>query len=128
MMMDQGEIEFSRKVIEESVNVIIDTRFVGESSFEGSKPLTIFFKDDPILVANMTMHSPKLTVGVPSSFPCTGNKMVPWSYNCNCVNESSVANISGIGGMTRNERCNMPATVEIASPKPVKELPKQKNT
>ena len=42
-MMDRGEIEFSGKVIKESINVIIDVKFVGESSIERPKPLTIFF-------------------------------------------------------------------------------------
>ena len=68
-MMDQGEIELSKKVIEESINVITDAKFVGESSLKGSKPLTIFFEDDSILVANMTMHPPKLAVEMLSPFP-----------------------------------------------------------
>ena len=42
-MMDRGEIEFFEKVIEESVNVITDAKFMGESSSERPKPLTIFF-------------------------------------------------------------------------------------
>ena len=106
-MMDRGEIEFFDKMIEESVNVIIDARFVRESSFEKSKPLTIFFEDDSIPMGNTMMHQPKLTVKVPSLFPYTDNKMVPWNYNCNYVNESATANISSIrgiievGGVTR---------------------------
>ena len=63
-MMDQEEIEFSEKIMEESVNVITDARFVEESFLGGSRPLTIFFEDDPILVADMTMHPSKLTVEV----------------------------------------------------------------
>ena len=47
-MMDREEIEFSEKVPEESVNVIIDAKFVEGSSFDGSKPLTIFFEDDSV--------------------------------------------------------------------------------
>ena len=40
-MMDQGEIQFSEKIIEESINVIIDAKFVGESSLGGPS-----FEDD----------------------------------------------------------------------------------
>ena len=61
-MMDQREIEFSRKVVEESINVITDAKFMGESSSKGPRPLTIFFEDDLVSVANMTMHPSKLTV------------------------------------------------------------------
>ena len=124
--MDRGEIEFSRKVIDELVNVITDAKFVGESSTRGLKPLTIFFEDDLILVTNMTMRLPKLTVEVLSPFPYTDNKVVAWNYNCNYVNESATPNISGIGGMTRSGRCYVPTTIEMAPPESVKRLPKQK--
>ena len=62
-------IEFSKKIIEESVNVITDAKFVGGSSSEGPKPLSIFFEDDLLLLANVIMHQPKLTVEVLSPFP-----------------------------------------------------------
>ena len=91
--MDQGEIEFFRTVVKESINVIIDAKFMGESSLGGHRPLTIFFEDDLIPIANMTMPPSKLTVEVPSPFPYTNNKMVPWTYNCNYVNETTTANI-----------------------------------
>ena len=94
MMMDQGEIEFYEKIVEESINVIIDAKFMGESSLERPRPLTIFFEDDSVLIANMTMHSLKLTVEVPSLFPYMDNKMMPWNHNCNYVNEPVAANIS----------------------------------
>ena len=42
-MMDQEEIEFSRMIREESVNMITDVKFVGEASSSGPRPLTIFF-------------------------------------------------------------------------------------
>ena len=99
-MMDQREIEFSEKVIEESVNVIIDVKFMEGSSFEEPKLLTIFFENDPALVANTRMHQPKLIIEVPSHFSNTDNKMVLWNYNCNSVHEAAAANILGIGGMT----------------------------
>ena len=84
--MDRGEIEVSEKIIEESVNVITDAKFVGGSSLEGSKPLTMEVNCDQIQVANVIMHQPKLTVEVSSLFPYKDNKMVPWNYNCNYVN------------------------------------------
>ena len=101
-MMDQGEIEFSEKIKEESVNMITDGRFFGEASSKRPRPLTIFFEDDSILTTDMTMDPPKLTIEVPSPFPYTDSKMVPWNYNYkyNYVNELTVASISCIGGMT----------------------------
>ena len=76
-MMNSGEVEFSEKVIEESVNVITDSKFMGESFSERSKFLTILFEDDLISVANVMMHQPKLAVEGPSPFPYTDNKVVP---------------------------------------------------
>ena len=61
-MMDRGEIEFSKNIMEESVNVITDARFVSESSSRGPRPLTIFFENDPVLVANMMTYPLKLTM------------------------------------------------------------------
>ena len=106
--MDRGEIEFSGKVIKESINVIIDVKFMGESSIERPKPLTIFFENDPVPMTSVTMHLPKLIMEVLSLFPYTDNKMVPWNYNCNYVNELATTNISGIEGMTQSERCYAP--------------------
>ena len=115
-------------MIEESVNVITKAKFVRGSSFERLKPLTIFFENDLVLLTNTMMHKPRLTIEVPSSFLYTDNKMVPWNYNCNYVNESAVKNISGIGGTTRSGRCYMPVTIETAPPKPVEEIPEQKES
>ena len=63
--------------MEESINVITDARFVGESSSKRSRPLTIFFEDDLISEVNITTHLPKLTVKVSSPFLYIDNKMVP---------------------------------------------------
>ena len=98
--INQREIEFSEEVLEESSNVITDAKFMERSSSNGLKPLTIFFKDDLVSVSNITMHQPRLTVEVPSLFPYMDNKMVPWNYNCNYVNEAATTNISSIGSMT----------------------------
>ena len=64
-MMNQEKIEFFEKIWEEYVNVITDAKFVGGSSSEGPKPLTILFEDDLVLMSNITMHQPRLTVEVP---------------------------------------------------------------
>ena len=80
--------------------MITDAIFVGESSFERPKPLTIFIDDDPVSETNMMMLQPKLIVEAPSLFPYINNKMVPWNYNCNYANESAMTNISSIRGMT----------------------------
>ena len=75
----------------------------------------------------MTMHPSKLTVEVLFLFPYMNNKMVPSSYNCNYVNESIMANILGIGGMTQSGRYYTPVMDKIALPIPLeKGLPKQK--
>ena len=97
-MIDRRRVEFSKKIVEESINVITDAKFMGKSSSRGSRPLTIFFKDDLISMIDIRMHPPKLTVEVLSLFPYMDNKMVPWNYNYNYVNEPVVA--MGIKGMT----------------------------
>ena len=126
-MMDQGEIEFFKRIMERSINVIIDAKFIGES-FEGRpRPLMIFFEDNPILVANVNVHPSKLIVKVSSPFLYTDSKMVPWSYHCNYVNEPTTANISGIGSMTRNRRCYALVAVETIPLNPIKELSSQKS-
>ena len=49
--------------MERSINVITDAKFVGES-FEGRlRPLTIFFEDGLVLVADVNVH-PHLCVNV----------------------------------------------------------------
>ena len=74
-MMDQGEIEFSKKIMERTINVITDAKFIGES-FEGRpRPLTIFFEDDLIPMANVNVHPSKLIMEGLSLFPYTDNKM-----------------------------------------------------
>ena len=73
-MMNQGEIEFSKEVLEEYVNVITDVKFMERSSFEGLKPLTIFFENDLVLLTNTMMHKPRLTIEVPSSFLYTEDR------------------------------------------------------
>ena len=55
--MDCVEIEFSKKIVEESINVITNAKFVGESSTKGPRPLTIFFEDNPASLANVNVHS-----------------------------------------------------------------------
>ena len=56
--------------------MIIDSKFVEGSFFEGLKPFTILFEDDLIPVNNVTMHQPSVIMEVPSLFPYTNNKMV----------------------------------------------------
>ena len=74
----------------------------------------------------MTMHSSKLIVEVLSLFPNRDNKMVPWNYNYNYVNEPVAGNISGIGGIIGSGRCYVLVSAKIAPLNPVKKLPKQK--
>ena len=90
----------------------------------GPRPLTIFFEDDPIPMIDMRMHQLKLTMEVSSPFPYMDSKMIPWNYNYNYVHEPVAANILGIGGMTRSERCYALVFVEIVPLNPIKESPK----
>ena len=127
-MMDQGENEFFERIMEGLINAIIDAKFVGEFSEGKPRPLTIFFEDGLVLMADVNVHPPKLIVEVPSLFPYTDNKMVPWSYHCNYVNGLVVANILRIGGMTRSGRCYALAVVETIPLDLAKELPKSKES
>ena len=125
-MMDHGEIEFFKRIVEGSINVITNAKFIGESSKGRPRPLTIFFEDDLVPVANINVHPFKLIVEVSSPFPYTDSQMVPWSYHCNYVNEPAAANILGIGDMTRSGRCYAPAVIETIPLNLVKELLKSK--
>ena len=111
-MVDQKEIEFSGKIMEESINVIT---------------LTIFFEDDSISMTDITMDPPKPTIKVPSLFSYTDNKMVPWNYNYNYVNELATANMLGIKGMTRSGKCYALVSAETTPLNLIKEPLKQKN-
>ena len=95
-----GKLNFFERIMEGSINVIIDAKFIGESSDGRPRPLMIFFEDNLILLANVNVHPSKLIVEVSSPFSYMNSKMVPWNYHCNYVNKPATANISGIGGMT----------------------------
>ena len=73
--------------------MIIDAKLLEESPSRRSRPLTIFFEDDPIPMVDMRMHSLNLIVEVSSPFPYMDSKMVPWNYNYNYVNELAGTNI-----------------------------------
>ena len=60
--MNQEEIEFFEKIWKEYVNVITDAKFVGGSSSEGPKPLTILFEDDLVLMSNITLFFSKVSL------------------------------------------------------------------
>ena len=77
-------------------------------------------------MASIRIHPPKLIVEVPSPFPYTDIKMVPWNYNYNYVNEPATTNISGIRGMTQNERCYASISTETVSLNLTKEPPNRK--
>ena len=127
-MMDHRQIEFFEKMMEGSINVITDAKFIEESSKGRPRPLMIFFEDNPIFVANINVHPSKLIMEVLSPFPYTDSKMVPWSYHCNYVNEPTATNILGIGGMTCSGRCYAPAIVETIPLNPKRNSPNQKSS
>ena len=90
VLMDQGKMKFSEKIVKESVNVIIWAEFVGGSSLRRSKSLTIFFEDEPTGADNVTIHTPtpKLIMEVPTHFPYKEDKMVPWNLHLAIKNDN----------------------------------------
>ena len=55
-MMDHGEIEFFERIIVGSINMITDAKFIGESSKGRPRPLTIFFEDNLVPMANVKVQ------------------------------------------------------------------------
>ena len=56
-----------------------------------------------------------IVILTPSSFPYESDKAVPWNYEAKVMNPAKtepVANIAGVGGMTRSGRCYTPEELE----------------
>ena len=53
-----------------------------------------------------------LVVKVPIPFPYESEKAIHWDYNCNYTHQTTVNDLTGVGGITRSERCYAPGLVE----------------
>jgi len=68
----------------------------------------------PKSVLTIPIQKPKLLIHVPSPFPYQSNKQVPWNYDSAVQQigekdgDANLANITGVGGMTRSGRCYSP--------------------
>ena len=113
-LMDKKEIEFSEKIKEKFVNVIVGEGYSNTSSSRGPKALTIYYEDELKVARRPTVEisMPKLKVEVPSSFSYKSNKVVPWKYNCNYINETTATDLTGVGGITWSGRCYSPIMTE----------------
>ena len=108
-MMNEGEIEFTGKIKEQNVSVLLE---------EVRKPVTIFYREEGQQATKVTPHvpTPRLVVEVPAPFRYTNDKAVPWNYTSQAIvqelqavaeqkPETSINDIAGTGRMTRNGRC-----------------------
>ena len=60
---------------------------------------------------------PVLLVEVPKFFPYESQKAVPWDYNCNYTHQTAINDLTGVGVLTRSERCYTPGLAEEIIPK-----------
>ena len=72
-MINEGEIEFYKKIQEQNVSVLLK---------EVPKPLTVFYRGGGQQATKETPQVPtsKLVVKVPAPFCYASDKVVPWNY------------------------------------------------
>ena len=112
-MMNEGELEFYKKVEEQNVSVLLKK--------EALKPLTIYYRRGGQQATKEAprLPTPRLVVKVLAPFRYTSDKAVPWNYTSQAViqesqaaaeqkQEKSVNDIVRTGGMTRSRRCYAP--------------------
>ena len=97
-------MKFSEKSEEQFVDLITWAAYSENPSQNGSKPLIIFYDDEPTNDVLPKVHRPLLTVEMPRHFPYESNKRVLWNYNCNYTHETSVDDLTGVGNLTRTGR------------------------
>ena len=118
--MDEGRIEFYKKVKGQAVNVL---------QGETPKPVIIHYRDggQQALVRAPICPIPRVVIKVSTPFRYTSDKVVPWNYTSQVVSpepqavrvsleikqEPSVNDIVGIGGLTRSGRCYAPGLVGV---------------
>ena len=54
---------------------------------------------------------------IPKPFPYASQKAVPWDYNCNYTHQTTVNDLTGVGGLTRSGHCYAPGLAEEVIPK-----------
>ena len=118
--MDEGRIEFCKKVKGQVVNVL---------QREIPKPVIIHYRGEGQQApAKTPIHPiPRVVIKVPISFRYTSDKAVPWKYTNQVVSqesqavrvspetkqEPSVNDIVGTGGLTRSGRCYAPSLAGV---------------
>ena len=118
--MDEGRIEFCKKVKGQVVNVLQE---------ETPKPVIIHYRGRGQQAPTKTPIHPisRVVIKVPTPFRYTSDKAVPWKYTNQVVSqesqavrvspetkqEPSINDIVGIGGLTRNGRCYVPGPSRV---------------
>ena len=96
--------------------MITGTTYSGIASPNGTRLITIFHNNLPVKDKTSEAPRPVLVVEVTRLFPYKSNKMVPWDYHCNYTNEAVIADLTGVGGITRSEHCYYPTTKNKVTP------------
>ena len=118
-LINEKEIEFSTNG-EHSIDVIIGTTYSENLSSSGPRPITICHDNLPVKVEVSEALKPVLVIEVPKPFPYTSNKTVPWDYRCNYASETTVIDLTSVGGITRSGRIYVPTIADkVALEKPV---------
>ena len=123
-MIDDGEIEFCRKV-EGNMVAVTQEGSSGNGQQEGMpKPLIIYYKRGHQTKIAPQPSAPKLVVKVPTLFHYQDDKAVFWRYgpliilvHADNTSNETVNDITGIGGMTRSGRCYAPSLMGVGQKK-----------
>ena len=113
--MDRKEIEFSSSK-DSSINVIIGTTYSGTPSSTGPRPITIFHDNEVARTGLPEVSIPILVVEVPKPFPYESQKAVHWDYNCNYTHQTTVNDLTDVGGLTRSGHCYAPGLAKMVIP------------
>ena len=55
-------------------------------------------------------------VKVPRPFPYESQRTVPWDYNCNYTHQTTVNDLTSVGGITQSGRCYAPSLAKKVAP------------
>ena len=113
--MDRKKIEFSDSE-SSSINVITGTTYSRILSSIGPGPITIFHDNRAARAQIPQIPTPVLIVEVPKPFSYKSQKAIPWDYNCNYTYQTTVNDLTGVGGLTRSGRCYAPGLAEVTIP------------
>ena len=98
-LMDKKKIEFSDSK-NPSINVITGTTYSGTPSSTGPRPITIFQDNEVARTGLPKVPIPVLVVEVPKPFPYESQKAIPWDYYCNYTHQTTVNDLTSVGGLT----------------------------